>query len=139
MTYDQKAVGKALQLARKAAGFRSAKAFAEYAGLNPGTYTNYEQGDRAFSYEQAWLMADALGCSLDELGGREWPPGGDSALSGDERGLVESYRRMDPPDRDKLRGVAETFVVASEKDGQGQAADVGVPAQAVGLNGRRGD
>ena len=122
--HDQKSIGKALQRVRKDAGYKSARAFAEHIEMNPGTYRNYEQGDRPFSLETAWDMADALNVSLDQLAGREWPPGGSPALSADERGLVSSYRKMDPPDREKLRGVADTFVVASEKDGTGAAGDV---------------
>lgn len=68
----RKAIGKNLQRLRKEAGFRSAKSFAESAGLNPGTYTSYEQGERSFTYETAWDMADALHCTLDELGGRSF-------------------------------------------------------------------
>lgn len=70
-TEDRKReIGKHLQMLRKRAGYKSAKAFAEAAGLNPGTYTSYEQGERSFTYETAWDMADVLRVSLDELGGR---------------------------------------------------------------------
>ena len=120
----KKEIGRNLQALRKRAGYRSAAAFAEVLGIKVGTYTSYEQGEAAFSYETAWDLADVLGCSLDELGGREWPPGGAQALTGEERNLVDSYRRMDPPDREKLQGVAETFVVASEKDSAGVRPDV---------------
>ena len=124
-------IGKSLQAVRKAAGFKSAKAFAEHMNIETSRYTEYEQGRVSFSYETAWQLADALQCSMDELGGREWPPGGAPALSADERGLVDSYRKMDPPDRDKLRGVADTFVIASEKDGASAGRNLdgaGVPA-----------
>ena len=120
----RKSIGRHLQLLRKEAGFKSAASFANEIGIKPGTYTSYEQGEAAISYERAWDIADALGCTLDELGGRVWPPGGPPDLSADERGLVDSYRRMDPPDREKLKGVADTFVVASEKDGAGALRDV---------------
>ena len=65
-----KEIGKSLQEARKAAGFKSAKAFAEHLGINVYTYTYYEQGRSSFTYEQAWEFADALNCTLDALGGR---------------------------------------------------------------------
>lgn len=64
-------IGKSLQGKRKAAGYKSAAAFAEAMGFNVGTYTSWEQGARPFDFRSAWLMADALGCTLDELGGRE--------------------------------------------------------------------
>lgn len=58
-----------LQHYRKLAGFKSAKAFAEHIGMNPHTYTNYEQGVRPFTFDDAKVFARALGCSLDELAG----------------------------------------------------------------------
>ena len=69
----RKEIGAHLQKARKGAGFKSAKSFAEYAGLNPNTYTQYEQGIVGMSYERAWKIADALDCTLDALGGRNPP------------------------------------------------------------------
>ena len=43
-------------------------------GLNPNTYTDYEQGRIGLSFELAWQIADALHCTLDELGGRGFSP-----------------------------------------------------------------
>ena len=63
-----------LQILRKAAGYKSARAFAEKYGFNVGSYTNYEQGSRNLSLEQAWEFADIFDCSLDELAGRKRPP-----------------------------------------------------------------
>ena len=60
-----------LQALRKRAGFKSAAAFAEYAGISVGTYTDYEQGRISLSLERAWELADLLGCTLDELAGRD--------------------------------------------------------------------
>lgn len=87
----RKAIGKSLQGARKAAGFKSARAFAEHMGIPASAYTEYEQGRNGFSYEQAWEFADALGCTLDEVGGREFP--GES-LSADEETLVSTFRSV---------------------------------------------
>ena len=61
-----------LQELRKAAGFKSARAFADHYGINLNTYTGYEQG-KPFSLEQAWAFADFFDCTLDELAGRERP------------------------------------------------------------------
>lgn len=69
----RKQIGSRLQKLRKAAGYKSAKAFAEYAGINPNTYTQYEQGIVGLSFEKAWEIADALNCTLDEIGGRSTP------------------------------------------------------------------
>lgn len=96
-----------LQVMRKRAGFKSAKAFAEHVGMNVGSYTNYEQGMRSLSLEKAWEFADILDCSLDELAGRPRPrkrfkDPNQEALNGyyesmNEKGrqtLVESARLM---------------------------------------------
>ena len=47
------------------------------------------------SFERAWQLADALHCSLDELGGRQWPMPASSAadeMTPDEQKLVDDYR-----------------------------------------------
>lgn len=62
-----------LQELRREAGYRSAKAYAEHLGMNPSTYTEYEQGRVSMPIEKAWQIADDLGVSLDELMGRTPP------------------------------------------------------------------
>lgn len=62
-----------LQAMRKAAGYKSAVAFARAIGINEHTYTEYEQGRIPFTLEQAWEFADALNCTLDEIAGRTPP------------------------------------------------------------------
>lgn len=56
-----------LQECRRAAGFKSAREFAEHIGMNVKTYTNYEQGVREMSLSVACEIVDALGCTLDDL------------------------------------------------------------------------
>ena len=65
---------------RKEAGYRSAKEFAEKMGMSVGTYTDYEQGRRKFTLEKAWEFADVLGCTLDDLAGRDFPQSGEASL-----------------------------------------------------------
>ena len=60
-----------LQKMRKAAGWRSARAFAEHIGMPVDTYTQYEQGKRTMNIEVASDMADYLGCTIDQIAGRE--------------------------------------------------------------------
>ena len=91
----KKAIGKALQAARRSAGFKSAKAFAEHMQYNVGTYTNWEQGKQMFSLEQAYEMANALGCTLDELGGRTYPHENEHALTAEEKRILDAYRSAD--------------------------------------------
>lgn len=68
----RKHIGRALQKARKAAGWRSADEYASHMGLNTGTYTNYEQGRSSFNADQAWVFAEDLGCTVDELIGFDY-------------------------------------------------------------------
>lgn len=92
-----KQLGKALQKARKQAGFKSAKAFAETCGLPYGTYVDYEQGRHDIPLDNAILFADTLGLSLDELAGRPKPepePVPKPNTPPDERQLLASYRSM---------------------------------------------
>lgn len=107
----RKAIGKQLQKLRKEAGYRSAASFAEKIGVNPNTYTQYEQGLGGLSYERAWDLADALHCSLDELGGREWPPEGSTAevLADDESQLVDAYRECTPREKGAILNTAQTM------------------------------
>ena len=54
---------------RRAAGFKTSKAFAESIGIPPTSYARFEQpsNGRRIPMERAWLIADKLGCSIDEL------------------------------------------------------------------------
>ena len=106
----------ALQKMRKKAGFRSAAAFAEHMGLNVYSYTDYEQGRTGLSLAVAWELADALGCSLDELAGREWPRA-QEAPSRDEEELLDAYRSTDERGRRAIMAVAAS-----------QAGDSGLPS-----------
>lgn len=87
---DKAELGKRLRTLRKRAGFRSAKAFAEYAGFTTTGYAEFEQGRSRLTYEKAWKIADALGISLDELGGREWPPSG-AVADPRRQSMLDSY------------------------------------------------
>ena len=80
-----------LQAMRKRAGFKSAREFAEHAGINAKTYTNHEQGDVSMSLLQAWEYADLLNCTLDELAGRK-SPNTQPSISADEQEIIDAYR-----------------------------------------------
>lgn len=66
---------RTLQRLRREAGYRSAKDFAEALGIPSSTYSRYERaGDGAdcgIPLPAAWQIADALGCSIDLVVGRE--------------------------------------------------------------------
>ena len=67
--------------ARRAEHKLDQKAVAVAVGLkDPSTVGRHENGETCMDYETAWDLADLYGVSLDELGGREWPPpAGDAA------------------------------------------------------------
>lgn len=92
-----------LQDFRKAAGYKSAKAFAEANGINVRTYTNYEQGSRAMDVEMLWKLADIFDCSIDELVGRA-PKA--HAKTEEERRLLDAFRDCSDNDRSVVSAVA---------------------------------
>ena len=94
---------RTLQRLRREAGYRSAKEFAEALGIPGSTYARYERAgdgvDCGIPLPAAWQIADALGCSIDLVIGREdidapEPEGIQpryDALSPEGRALVDSY------------------------------------------------
>lgn len=69
-------VGKrTLQRLRREAGYRSAKDFAEVLNIPSSTYARYERAvecpECGIPLAAAWQIADALGCSIDLVVGRE--------------------------------------------------------------------
>lgn len=95
---------KGLQEMRTAAGFTSANDFADFMGINRKTYTNHEQTGR-FSLLQAWEYADALGCTIDDVAGREFEP---DQLTDEEQHVIDSMRATDERGREVITSVAET-------------------------------
>lgn len=100
-----------LQKLRKEAGYRSANEFADAFGINRGTYTNYEQGKRNLTLEQAWFFADILHVSLDELAGREFRP---KVNYPDPRQaeLNRCWESLDQERQDRLIGTAHDMEAA---------------------------
>lgn len=130
-----------LQLLRKKAGFRSARAFAEELNIPVGTYTDYEQGRRNFALEQAWAFADVLGealgrhVTIDELAGRDFTPASgepSSNLSSDERYVVEAMRSTD------ARGRAAIMRNAESEAGVEGASSAGLGSDGMSSNVGRG-
>lgn len=109
----RKRIGRHLQQRRKAAGYKSAKAFAERIGVNPNTYTQYEQGLSGFSYEKAWEIADVLDCTLDELGGREFRPREYSDPR--QEALNDHYESLNEESKGDLTAFAKSFAADPER------------------------
>jgi DNA-binding XRE family transcriptional regulator len=66
-------MGGRIKRLREAAGM-SQPQLAKAAGVPLTTLRQWEQNRRLPSWEWAVALADGLGCSLDELAGRETPP-----------------------------------------------------------------
>lgn len=68
------ALPSALQLLRRAAGYSTAAGFAQAIAIPTATYRRYEQcaptPDTAIPMKPAWVIADKLNCSIDEVVGR---------------------------------------------------------------------
>lgn len=124
----KKSVGKNLQARRKEAGYKSAKSFAEYIGMETSAYTEYEQGRRSFTYEQAWEFADALNCTLDAIGGRIPPK--QSQFSDEKQSYLNNcYENMNDKGKDTLLSVARSMerdtanrIVKDREDNNNQSA-----------------
>ena len=91
-----------LQRIRYDRGFKSAKAFAEHIGMSKDTYTNYEQGARPITLELAWEFADVLGCTLDELAGRDFKA--DSYADPRQAVMNDDYARLSDAGKDAAAG-----------------------------------
>lgn len=106
----RKHIGKHLQKARKAAGYKSAKAYADHLGISKDTYTGYEQGRIMFTIEQAWDFAQDLDIDIDSLVGHEAPR---SFADPAQAALNGYYETMNSVGRDAL---VETARLMSDGD-----------------------
>lgn len=102
-----------LQKLRKAAGYKSARAFAEHIGMNVATYTDYEQGRRSFTLEKAWEFADILQVSLDDLAGRDFQPQAESSRPDPRRDeLNRCFGKLDAERQNRLISTAHDMEAA---------------------------
>lgn len=105
-----------LKRLRKEAGYKNRRDFATALGGNftERRITSWENGERMMSLEQACVIADFLGCSLDELAGRRF-----RRLEADpdpaHRGLVESYDSLSEEGREVADSVMAGLRVTHPK------------------------
>ena len=95
-------MGFAFAEMRKRAGM-SQQEVADLAMMPVRRYGSYERGERMPSLEDAAYIADAIGCSLDDLAGRTSPRQSSDAS---ERALLEAYRAGDFLERALIERVA---------------------------------
>lgn len=76
-------MAKSIQDLRREKGFRSSKEFADALGVSPSSMSRYDKDPTLIPVKVAWAMADLLGCSIDEVLGREHVTAGRSQLQED--------------------------------------------------------
>ncbi len=109
---------KLMQL-RKAAGYKSRDDFADFLGISRRRYKAWESEETKMSFSQACMVADALGCSLDELAGRSQYVG----AMADQRqaALNEDYSHLSEAGKDAaagaVRGIRASERVRDEETG----------------------
>ena len=90
---------RTLQQLRREAGFRSGKDFAERLGIPAPTYARYERQpdgpETGIPMKAAWRIADALGCSIDLVVGRE-------ADESEASRVQRMYNALTPSSRSRL-------------------------------------
>lgn len=121
-----------LKRLRKEAGFKNTREFADALGdgFTARRITSWETGDRMISLEQACVLADFLGCTLDELAGRRFSPPSAEPADPARAELVRCYDACTPQWRDQVLMSARASALASgeaaqrdvDADDQGQAA-----------------
>ncbi len=83
---------------RRRAGYKSARAFAEEAGIPLPTYARYESNPEKIPLKAAWTIADKLGTSIDVVVGRRALESADA-----ERGEVQrEYDSFSQDGRDSM-------------------------------------
>ena len=92
---------------RKLAGYRNRDDFARKLGVNKYTYRSWESGTTQLSLEHACRLCDHLGCTLDELVGRESSADVAQISEDDQSDLNRFYESMTDSGRTLLTQVAK--------------------------------
>lgn len=99
---------------RSAAGYRSAAAFSGAVGIPLPTLKRYESQPETIPRDRAELMADALGCTLDEVYGRAEPRSADPRAAG----MSATYDALSERSRRDLADYAAYLRRRDERTGQ---------------------
>ena len=119
---------------RKAAGYKSAKELADKMGIPTPTFSRYEQSPDKIPIKAAWALADALGCTIDEVVGRvdqnAPTPGSVQAiydgLAPASKAQVDEYLVFivgKEADAEKRAAAAEKALYAGQAQPDGDASD----------------
>ena len=86
-------IGKRLRSLRTRAGYMKPDDFAKKAGLEPGTYGQYERGWALPPVDTLLVIADALGVTPNDVLERR----GRDELTAEERELISTLRQYETP------------------------------------------
>lgn len=89
--------------------------------IKTSRYGTWERGERMLSLEQAWDLADVLGCSLDELAGREF----DMKEWTDERQarINHYYKLIDEEQKGAALNMMEGLAMAASQTKESRTKD----------------
>lgn len=89
-------------------------------GIKVSRYGTWERGERMMSFSQACDVADLLECTLDELGGRDWPDD-ERYLDPRQEALNAEFALLDDAYKDSavaaVRGMAAACAQESSPSG----------------------
>lgn len=85
---------KSIQDLRREKGFKSSKEFADALGVSASSMSRYDRDATLIPVKVAWAMADLLGCSIDEVLGREHVTSGRSHLQEDYDALCPETQAL---------------------------------------------
>lgn len=102
-----------LKQLRKSKGFKSRAALAEEIGVPERRVKAWETGESLIQLDDACLVADALGCTLDDLVGRV-PP--ENSLDAQLAGLYDDFAHLSNTGKAAVAAAARGIRV-SEADG----------------------
>ena len=89
----------------------------------------WERGETPIRLEDAAMIADVFGCTLDELAGREWSPSEYSDPRQAE--LNKCWDECEEGDRTAILRVAKSFAAQEKSDGAPPGRGDPVPAQPI--------
>ena len=114
-----------LQKLRKEAGFSSREKFAEKLGIAERRLKAWERQEARMSFADAVMIADVLGCSLDELAGRFEYVG--SCSDARQKEMNRDYTELSEAGKDAAAGAVKGIRITEGARGGAP----GVPAVAV--------
>jgi transcriptional regulator with XRE-family HTH domain len=101
---------------RKAAGYATAREFAEASGLAESTYTRYESNPERIPLKVAWDLADRFHVTIDQVVGR------DTEAKGDPRGAQQrAFDALSPRSQEEAADFMAYLAERDARSGEAQS------------------